>query len=232
MLKSTLEIFKKSYLLFLFFVFLGCQTDNVATPSEATAEVDMPAMGFFLTSVGLGDGANLGGLAGADQHCKLLATAVGQGDKTWRAYLSTASEGGEVGINARDRIGPGPWINAKGVEVASSVANLHGEENNLTKETVLSEKGNQVNGRGDSPNKHDILSGSGLDGNLYVGEGDVTCGNWASNRDGSARVGHHDRNGGGENPTSWLSAHNTQGCSQENLQSTGGDGLFYCFVAD
>ena len=209
----------------------ACQTGDYDTPPAEVA-VELPAMSFFLTSMGPGDGANLGGLAGADQHCKALAETVGQGNRTWRAYLSAAAMGDEASIHARDRIGSGPWYNAKGIEVASSVDNLHSDDNNLTKETVLDENGDVVSGRGDTPNRHDILTGTALNGMLFEGEGDTTCSNWTSNGEGSARVGHHDRTGGGDNPTSWHSAHGSRGCSQENLQGTGGDGLFYCFAMD
>jgi hypothetical protein len=187
-------------------------------------------LSFFITSVGPGDGANLGGLAGADQHCQKLATAVGAGNRTWRAYLSTSASGGQPAVNARDRIGQGPWYNAKGVRIAQNVAELHSEKNNLTKETQLTEKGEVVSGRGDTPNRHDILTGSQLDGTAFPPGADKTCGNWTSNGEGSAQVGHHDRVGGGENPTSWNSAHGSKGCSQQNLRGTGGDGLFYCFA--
>ena len=183
-------------------------------------------MTFFITSVGSGNGADLGGLEGADRHCQALAASVGAGDKTWHAYLSTTGSGG---VNARDRIGSGPWANFKGVIVAENVAQLHGD-NNLTKETILTEKGNISNGRGDDPNMHDILTGSGLDGTAQMGEADTTCGNWTSSGGGSALVGHHDRQGGGANPTSWNSAHASRGCSQANLQGTGGNGFFYCFA--
>lgn len=183
-------------------------------------------MSFFLTSKGPGDGANLGGLAGADAHCQMLAESAGAGGKTWRAYLSTSGA-----VNARDRIGDGPWVNANGMQVASDVDDLHTENNKLGKENSISESGEQINGRGDSPNRHDILTGSNLDGTAYA-EGH-TCGNWTSNSsDGSAQVGHHDRTGGGDNPTSWNSAHASRGCSQSDLQGTGGDGLFYCFAID
>ena len=188
-------------------------------------------MTFFITSAGPGDGANLGGLAGADKHCQALAQAAGAGGRTWRAYLSTQAEGAQAAVNARDRIGPGPWHNAKGVQIAATVAELHAEKNNLTKETQLNEKGAIVNGRGDDPNRHDILTGSDLDGRAFAPGADRTCRNWTSNAsDGSAMVGHHDRTGGGQNPTSWNSAHASKGCSQANLQATGGDGLFYCFA--
>ena len=183
-------------------------------------------MTFFITSAGSGNGADLGGLEGADRQCQALAAAVGAGDKTWRAYLSTTGSGG---VNARDRIGSGPWYNFNGVTVAESVDQLHGD-NNLTKETILTENGDMSNGRGDDPNMHDILTGSGLDGTAQAGEGDTTCGNWTSSGEGSALVGHHDRQGGGANPTSWNSAHASSGCSQENLQGTGGNGFFYCFA--
>ena len=191
------------------------------------AQKPMP-MGFFITSVGSGDGANLGGLAGADAHCQKLAAAAGAGNRTWRAYLS-GTENGKV-VNARDRIGTGPWANAKGVVIATSVADLHSDKNNLTKETQLTENGAIVNGRGDKPNTHDILTGSQLDGTAFTDGADHTCNNWTSNSTGSAQVGHHDRQGGGTNPTSWNNAHPSKGCSQANLAGSGGAGLFYCFA--
>lgn len=187
------------------------------------------AMSFFITSVGSGNGADLGGLEGADRHCQMLAEAVGAGDLEWRAYLSTITPDGQADVNARDRIGGGPWYNAKGVQVAESVADLHSENNKLSKENSLNETGEVVNGRGDQPNMHDILTGSQLDGTAYTGEDYTNCGNWTESGEGSARLGHHDRTGGGDNPTSWNSAHNSRGCSQENLRSSGGNGLFYCF---
>ena len=187
-------------------------------------------MSFFLTSAGPGNGADLGGLAGADQHCQMLAAAVGAGNRTWRAYLSTSASGGQAAVNARDRIGDGLWYNFRGVRIAQNIADLHSDNNNLTKETQLNEKGEVVNGRGDSPNRHDILTGSQLDGTAFSGNADTTCQNWTSHGEGSARVGHHDRAGGGEHPSSWNSAHGSSGCSQENLRATGGDGLFYCFA--
>ena len=185
-------------------------------------------MTFFLTSVGSGNGADLGGLAGADAHCQSLAAAVGAGSKTWRAYLSTTGGGG---VNARDRIGAGPWQNIKGDVVAQNLDQLH-FENNLTKETVLNEKGGMTNGRGDTPNQHDILTGSHLDGTAAP-DSDA-CSNWTSSADGtgSAMVGHFDRTGGGANPASWNSAHGSRGCSQDNLIATGGNGYFYCFAAN
>jgi hypothetical protein len=187
-------------------------------------------MSFFITSVGPGQGANLGGLEGADRHCQTLAVAAGAGDRTWRAYVSTTAATGQPAVNARDRIGPGPWFNAKGVQVAASVADLHSDANKLSKENSLNEKGEMVNGRGDTPNRHDILTGSQPDGTASAAGTDTTCGNWTSGGEGSALLGHHDRQGGGANPTSWNSAHASSGCSQENLRATGGDGLFYCFA--
>jgi hypothetical protein len=187
-------------------------------------------MTFFITSAGPGDGANLGGLAGADRHCQTLAQAAGAGDLRWHAYLSTVAAGGQAAVNARDRIGSGPWHNQQGVLIARDVAQLHGDSANLTKATILTEKGDTANGRGDRPNMHDILTGSQLDGTAYTAEGYTNCGNWSSNGEGGARVGHHDRQGGGENPTSWNSAHTSRGCSQANLQATGGNGFFFCFA--
>jgi len=187
-------------------------------------------MSFFLTSSGPGDGANLGGLAGADAHCSALAEAAGVTGKTWRAYLSTTGDGG---VNARDRIGDGPWFNANGVQVAADVDDLHSDDNKLSKENSVSEAGAEISGRGDSPNRHDIITGAGMDGMAYPDGDDSTCSNWTSNSgDGSARVGHHDRTGGGQNPTSWNDAHGSRGCGQADLQGTGGDGLFYCFAVD
>jgi len=187
-------------------------------------------LSFFITSAGSGDGANLGGLAGADKICQQRAQAAGAGGKTWHAYLST---GGSSAVNARDRIGKGPWFNAKGVQVASSVADLHSANNKLSKENSITEKGAVVNGRGDTPNMHDILTGSQADGTAFTDSADHTCSNWTANGDtGSAQAGHHDRQGGGADPTSWNSAHGTKGCGQTQLQGTGGNGYFYCFAAD
>lgn len=188
-------------------------------------------LGFFITSAGSGDGANLGGLAGADRICQARAQAVGAGSRRWRAYLSASARPGTPAVNARDRIGSGPWYNAKGVSVAMSVAGLHSGSNRLNKENSLTEAGGVVNGRGDAPNTHDILTGSEADGTAFTGEADRTCGNWTSNGEGSAQVGHHDRQGGGADPTSWNSAHPSRGCSQANLQASGGNGLFYCFAS-
>jgi hypothetical protein len=195
------------------------------------AQQPSPQMSFFITSVGSGRGANLGGLQGADAHCAMLAKQAGAtGNRTWRAYLST--QAGPQGVNARDRIGKGPWYNAKGVMIAKDVDDLHSDKNNLTKETQLTEKGTIVNGRGDTPNMHDILTGSGLDGRAPAGGADTSCNNWTSAAAGSAMVGHHDRQGGGANPSSWNSAHASKGCSQENLVGTGGNGFFYCFAGN
>ncbi|MBK5293769.1 MAG: lectin [Acidobacteriia bacterium] len=192
-------------------------------------------MSFFITSAGVGDGANFGGLAGADKHCQQLAAAAGAGDRTWHAYLSTSAADGKPAMNARDRIGAGPWFNAKGGRVAQNVADLHGDTldsarmgNTLTKATALTEKGEPVKGAGDTPNQHDILTGSQLDGRAFTDGADHTCKNWTSNGDGTAQLGHHDRTGGPG--ISWNSVHPSRGCSQANLVSTGGAGLFYCFA--
>jgi hypothetical protein len=203
---------------------------NVSTLSAQDS--DATAMSFFITSVGSGDGANLGGLAGADAHCAELASAAGSRGKTWRAYLSAHATEEIAAIDARDRIGFGPWYNAKGVEVASTLNALHSDFMALGKENSLDENGNTVNGRGDSPNEHDILTGSSLAGNAIDDGADHTCNNWTSNAEGSAQVGHFDRTGGGSNPTSWNSAHGSRGCSQANLVATGGAGYFYCFAID
>jgi hypothetical protein len=192
-------------------------------------------MSFFITSVGAGQGADLGGLEGADRHCQQLAQSAGAGDRTWRAYLSTQAAGGQPAINARDRIGRGPWQNAKATIIARNVNELH-NANNLTKETALTEKGDVVSGRGDTPNRHDILTGSQPDGTAFTVAEDRTCGNWTrSGAEGAAMVGHHDRRGLSEDPPakSWNSSHLTRGgCSQEALRGTGGAGLLYCFAAD
>lgn len=189
-------------------------------------------LSFFITSEGSGDGANLGGLEGADAHCEALASEVGAGDRTWRAYLSAQAMGNQEAVNARDRIGDGPWYNAEGVMVARDVEHLHSDDNNLNKENSLTEAGEMVNGRSDDPNQHDILTGSQLDGTAFSDGEDHTCSNWTSNDEGSAQVGHHDRTGGGANPTSWNSAHGSRGCGQSDLVATGGNGYYYCFAAD
>ena len=206
-----------------------------------TAKSNQNAMSFFITSVGTGNGANLGGLEGADAHCQKLAAAAGQGSRTWRAYLSAAAAGQNKPVNARDRIGAGPWYNAKGVKVADNDADLHSDNNKLSKENSLTEKGEVNNGRGDTPNKHDILTGSRPDGTAFPGGPgggvpfpDMTCGNWTkSTTEGAAMVGHFDRGGPIAQPwaTSWNSSHPTVGCSMERVRPTGGDGLLYCFAA-
>ena len=198
----------------------------------AAAPASAQQMTFFLTSEGPGQGANLNGLAGADAHCEKLAASVGAGGKTWRAYLSAGAADGKAAVNARDRIGSGPWHNVKGVKVAESVADLHSDNNKLSKENSISEKGEMLNGRGDTPNRHDVLTGSQLDGTAFSDGEDHTCSNWTSTGEGSAQVGHHDRTGGGANPTSWNSAHGSRGCTLENLRGTGGNGHFYCFATD
>ncbi len=193
-------------------------------------------MTFFITSAGPGNGGNLGGLAGADAHCQQLAAAVGAGNRTWRAYLSVAQAGQTPAVNARERIGTGPWHNQRGQLIAANVADLHGDiqrdRNNIRKPSALNEKGEEVKGVGDMPNQHDMLTGSDSTGRVVLGAAQVvTCNNWTSN-DAAHRalVGHHDRLGGGN--TSWNSAHSSAGCTQENLVQTGGNGLFYCFAAN
>jgi len=190
-------------------------------------------MSFFITSVGKGDGANLGGLAGADAHCSTLAKAAGS-SKTWHAYLSTTAPAGDAGVNARDRIGKGPWQNAKGVVIAGSVADLHADAGKVTKDTALTEKGETVSGRGDAVNTHDILTGSDPQGMYSTSGGDTTCKNWTSSTDGSAIVGHHDRVGlkDTRHMKSWNSSHGTPGCDPDSLKKVGGAGLFYCFAAN
>jgi hypothetical protein len=219
-------------------------TLTLAAVATAQAQQTPPAqpqpppqpMSFFVTSVGLGDGANLGGLAGADRHCQALAQAAGAGNRTWRAYLSqtAAPATGTLPVNARDRIGSGPWYNAKGVIIAANIDELHGDSqrdrNNIRKPHALSEKGEVVTGSGDTPNVHDILTGSDSHGRALIGRPDVTtCNNWTSNAAGNAMVGHHDRLGGPN--SSWNAVHLSNGCSQQNLVSTGGAGLLYCFAA-
>jgi hypothetical protein len=207
-------------------------TLTAAFAFSAFAQTTPEKMTYFITSAGSGDGASLGGLKGADQICQNLAKAAGAGNRTWRAYLSAAASGGQPAVNAKDRIGKGPWYNAKGVMVAKSVEDLHGPDNNLKKDTSITEKGEVVNGRGDTPNQHDILTGSQPDGTAFTDGADHTCNNWTNNGDGSAQVGHHDRQGGGPSPTSWNSSHASKGCSQANLVGTGGSGRFYCFATN
>ena len=216
---------------------------GLATAMLMTTAAVQPAgaqtanMSFFVTSVGIGNGGNLGGLAGADNHCQTLAQAAGAGAKTWQAYLSTQAADGKPAVNARDRIGKGPWQNAKGVVIAKDVATLHGT-NNINKETALTEKGEVVIGYGDKPNRHDMLTGSQPDGTAFSGTDDRTCKNWTSSMQGAAMLGHSDINGPATNPNvkSWNAAHPSRGpdggCSQNDLKSTGGDGLFYCFAVN
>lgn len=189
-------------------------------------------MTFFVTSKGPGKGGDLGGLAGADAHCQALAQAEGAGDHTWRAYLSTSARDGRPAINARDRIGKGPWYNAEGLLVAANLDELHSDKNRIAKDTAVTERLDPVNGVGDDPNVHDILTGSNADGTAYVGDEDLSCRNWTSSSDGRAQVGHHDRRGLTEGVNSWNSVHASRGCGQSDLQSTGGAGLFYCFGID
>ena len=206
------------------------------------ASAQQADMTFFITSVGSGKGADLGGLAGADAHCQALAQAAGAGNMTWRAYLSTNGRGGANAINARDRIGNGPWQNAKGVVIATSVADLHSDNNKMGKANALDEKGQPIKVRGDSPNMHDILTGSDKDGRAFPPNMDLTCNNWTSSRPGVAMLGHADREGnppvaGSQNiaaytetARSWNATHTSRSCSQPDLISTGGNGLFYCFA--
>ena len=214
-------------------VFSMMLTQNVS--AQAPAAPDPLPLGFFVTSVGLGDGANLGGLEGADAHCQAQAESVDAGDRDWRAYLSTQAADGAAAINAVDRIGQRPWGNAKGVAIAANIEELLYDNSNLRREHSLTEKGDPVNSRaaGDDPNKHDALTGSQIVGTAYGVEEDMTCSNWTSNsEDGKAQVGHIDRHRGTIPGSPWNSAHPSRGCSQENLQASGGDGLFYCFAAD
>ena len=212
----------------------------LAVGSCGSMQSQQSGMSFFVTSAGSGKGADLGGLEGADRHCQSLAKAVGSGGRTWHAYLSTTGTPGYPGVNARDRIGSGPWQNAKGVVVASNVDQLHGA-NNLTKETALNEKGEMVNGRTEKPNMHDMLTGSTRDGRAITGSEDTTCSNWTTSGAGAAMLGHHDRQGLRDDDASksWNSSHLSRpskegapGCSQAALQGTGGNGLFYCFAAN
>jgi len=206
-----------------------------ALGATGAVQAQQNAMTFFITSNGPGKGGDLGGLEGADRHCQTLAQAAGSSGKTWKAYLSTQ---GANAVNAKDRIGRGPWQNAKGTVIAKDVADLHGASNNLSKDTALSEKGEVINGRGDTPNRHDILTGTQSDGTAFAAGEDRTCGNWTRSAAGAAMVGHHDRQGLNTSPPmlSWNSSHQSRGpdggCSQADLKSTGGDGLLYCFAGN
>src|SRR5215475_740889 len=210
----------------------------LAVVAAPPASAQSAGTSFFLTSNGPGKGGDLGGIAGADRHCQSLAQSAGAGAKTWRAYLSTQAADGQPAVNAKDRIGKGPWKNAKGDVVAKDVADLHSASNNMTKATALSEKGEVINGRGDTPNRHDVLTGSQPDGTAFAGADDRTCKNWTSSTQGVAMVGHSDRQGLRDDDASksWNSSHPSRGsdggCSQADLKSTGGDGLFYCFAAN
>ena len=211
-------------------------------PPEAEPETTVPDMiemggaksvtTFFITSVGPGNGGDLGGLEGADAHCQTLAQAEYAGDHTWRAYLSTSATDTAPAVHARDRIGTGPWYNAEALLIAASVDTLHSDDNNVNKARATTERLDPVNGVGDDPNRHDILTGSQADGTAFPAGEDRTCGNWTSGGDGSAMVGHHDRIGRGDGVNSWNSEHPSRGCGQEDLVATGGAGLFYCFAVD
>jgi hypothetical protein len=197
-----------------------------------TAHAQSHDMTFFVTSVGKGNGADLAGIEGADAHCNALAKAAGSKHTDWKAYLSTSLPGGDAGVSARDRIGKGPWYNAKGTMIAKNVEDLHSEHNKLTKQTALTEKGEMVKGRGDTPNEHDVLTGSDPQGRFSTAGGDTTCKNWTASGDGSAIVGHSDREGLKDtwHMHSWNSSHGSRGCSQEQLKASGGAGLLYCFA--
>lgn len=203
-------------------------------PAQDAAK--FPDMSFFITSTGSGKGADLGGLAGADRQCQALASAVGAGAKTWRAYLSTQAVDGQPAVNARDRIGRGPWQNATGVTIARNLDDLHNGNNNVSRHTALTERGEMVNGRGDRPNTHDIITGTRWDGTAFPPGQDMTCGNWTrGGSEGAVMVGHHDRVGLSDtiDAKSWNASHPSRGgCSMDALRSSGGAGLFYCFAAD
>jgi len=215
-------------------IVVGSALGSQATLSGQAQQPPQQPMSFFVTSVGSGEGGNLGGLAGADKHCQALAAAAGAGDRTWRAYLSATAAAGQAPVNARDRIGNGPWYNARGAMIAANVADLHGDNqrdsNNLRKPTALTEKGAEVPGSGDKPNQHDILTGSDSHGRIPIGAANVlTCNNWTSNLDSDrAIVGHSDRIGGAN--VSWNAVHSSAGCSLPALVKTGGNGYFYCFA--
>jgi hypothetical protein len=209
---------------------------SLALGQQPQGKQPPPPMTFFVTSSGSGKGADLGGLAGADQRCQMLAAAAGAGDRTWHAYLSTQAKDGQPAVNARDRIGQGPWYSAKGFRIAQNLAELHGDTleqarvgNTLTKTSATTEKGEPVKSVGDTPNQHDMLTGSQADGRAFTDGMDHTCNNWTSSGEGSAMLGHSDRDG---LFSSWNAAHPSRGCSQQNLVSTGGAGLFYCFAID
>jgi len=236
----------KLCLAFSAIVATACGRSNEAGPAATTAPAaneqtvpqslpmggDKSVMTFFITSTGPGKGGDLGGLGGADAHCQSLAKAEGAGDHTWRAYLSTSGANGQPAVNARDRIGRGPWYNAEGLLIATNVDELHSDRNRINKEMAVTEKLDQVNGVGETPNVHDILTGSRPDGTAFPANEDVTCRDWTSSGEGQAQVGHHDRRGLTQGVNSWNSVHASQGCSQQSLRATGGAGLFYCFGID
>ena len=219
---------------------LGCRQAQEPSPTKPLEPVAQSremggaksVMTFFVTSRGLGKGGDLGGLAGADAHCQALAQAEGAGDHTWRAYLSTSARDGQSAVNARDRIGKGPWYNAEGLLIAATLDELHSDKNRINKETAVTERLDPVNGVGDDPNVHDVLTGSRPDGTAYAAGEDLACRNWTSSSDGGAQVGHHDRRGLTEGVNSWNSVHASRGCGQSDLRATGGAGLFYCFGID
>jgi hypothetical protein len=212
-------------------VFSLCAAAAISLTGGGAVLAQQSNMTFFVTSVGLGKGGDLGGLAGADAYCQSLAQAAGAGTKTWRAYLSTQGSGG---VNAKDRIGKGPWTNAKGVTIATNLEELHAANYKINKTTALTEKGIFVNGRGDTPNQHDTLTGTQQDGTVVPGADDATCSNWTSSAEGqgSAVVGHTDLIGNSQGVNFWNYSHKTPGCAPANLQRVGGAGLFYCFAAN
>jgi hypothetical protein len=215
------------------FIAAGMTSAVQAQQKAAPKKAQPKDMTFFVTSTGKGNGADLGGLVGADEHCSTLAKAAGSKHSNWRAYLSTTLPAGDAGVSARDRVGKGPWYNAKGVMVAKNVADLHSPKVKITKDTALTEKGEKIPGSGETPNQHDILTGSDPQGMYSTAGGDTTCGNWTKSGDGSAIVGHHDRSGlkkETRHMTSWNSSHGSRGCSQDQLKASGGAGLLYCFV--
>ena len=214
----------------LLLAFGGAQAQEKKAEKKGAAK---GTMSFFVTSVGKGNGADLGGLEGADAHCNALAKAAGSKEANWKAYLSTSLPGGDAGVNARERIGKGPWYNAKGAMVARNVNDLHSGKASINKQTALNEKGEPIPGRGDTPNQHDILTGSDPMGLYSTAGGDTTCGNWSKSGDGSAIVGHHDLQGlkDSRHMKSWNSSHGSRGCSQDQLKASGGAGMFYCFAA-
>jgi len=231
---SLIRIRTTSLLMSLVTISLSSHSVHAQPSLDAVQEHNPSPMGFFITSVGLGNGGDLGGLKGADAHCQNLAEAVGSGDREWRAYLSTQATKTEPAVNAIDRIGEGPWLNVKGVVIASNIESLLYDNSNINYEHALTEQGLKVNSRafGDSPNKHDILTGTKIDGTAYPPGEDMTCSNWTSSKEGRAVLGHSDRYRRTVPGSPWNSAHRSRGCSHDELKVSGGDGLFYCFAAD